>query len=192
MSTNTQLQKIRQPRIRRLRHRNRLIASSTRLQGRHASLDNYLIREAARAIAAPLRLIGETIAAGGNGYSVGDRFIITGGTFSIPAVGIVSEVSAGVVTGGRIIDGGEYTLVTPPASATTVIKAKNGTTPGTGLTVTESLTSAVAGVTEAEILDAIRNDSNVAGTVPTFVGADTFRDRRNSSVKYEAAGVPIS
>jgi hypothetical protein len=49
MSTNTQLQKIAPPKIRRLRHRRRLVAGSPRVHGRHPALDNFLIREAARA-----------------------------------------------------------------------------------------------------------------------------------------------
>ncbi len=49
MSTNTQLQKITPARVRRIRHRTRLIAASARLQGRQPALDNFLIREAARA-----------------------------------------------------------------------------------------------------------------------------------------------
>ncbi len=49
MSTNTQLQKIAPPKIRRNRHRRRLVAGSPRVQGRHPGLDNWLIREAARA-----------------------------------------------------------------------------------------------------------------------------------------------
>lgn len=49
MSTNTQLQKSAPSRIRRIRHRRRLVAGSSRVQGRHPALDNFLIREAARA-----------------------------------------------------------------------------------------------------------------------------------------------
>lgn len=49
MSTNTQLQKIAPPKIRRLRHRRRLVAGSPRVQGRHPALDNFLTREATRA-----------------------------------------------------------------------------------------------------------------------------------------------
>ncbi len=48
MSTNTQAQKIAPPKIRRLRHRRRLVAGSPRVQGRHPALDNFLTREAAR------------------------------------------------------------------------------------------------------------------------------------------------
>ena len=49
MSTNTQLQRTTPSRIRRIRHRTRLIAGSSRVEGRHPALDNFLIREAARA-----------------------------------------------------------------------------------------------------------------------------------------------
>ncbi len=49
MSTNTQLQRTTPSRIRRIRHRLRLVAGSSRVQGRHPGLDNFLIREAARA-----------------------------------------------------------------------------------------------------------------------------------------------
>jgi len=189
MSSNTQLQKISQPRIRRLRHRNRLVAASARLQARQPALDNYLIREAARANASPLRVLDTlAIIAGGTGYAVGDRFAIVGGTSSLQATGMVSVVAAGVVTGVKIIEPGQYTVNPGVAAATTVISGAGDA----GLTVTTALSSVVVGVTEAEILDAIENDSNVAGTVPTFVGADTFRNRRNSSDKYVAAGVPIS
>ena len=49
MSTNTQLQRTTPSRIRRLRHRLRLVAGSPRVLGRHPALDNFLIRETARA-----------------------------------------------------------------------------------------------------------------------------------------------
>lgn len=188
MSVNTQSQKVAPPRIRRLRHRNRLVAGSVRVEGRHPALDNFLIREAARANAAPLRILDTlVIAAGGTGYAVGDRFTIDGGTGTITAIGMVSAVAAGVVTAAKVLDSGEYTVNPGAGAATTALSGAGDD----ALTVDTTLSGAVAGVVEAEVLAAIRNDINVAGTVPIFVDADTFRDPRNSSDKYEAAGVPI-
>ena len=192
MSQNLQVQKTVNPHATRIRHRRRLLTTDGRFRSRHAGLDNFLTREATRANATPLRLVLDSVAAGGTGYAVGDKFNITGGTFTIPAIGMVTAVSAGVVTAAKIIDGGQYTVVTPPASATTVIQAKNGTTPGTGLTVTDSLTAAVAGVTNAELLAGLRAVENVAGTVPITTRARHFRDPRNSSVDYLDNGVPIA
>ncbi len=48
MSTNAQAQKITPPKIRRLRHRRRLVAGSPRVEGRHPALDNFLTREVTR------------------------------------------------------------------------------------------------------------------------------------------------
>jgi hypothetical protein len=156
-------------------------------------MDNFLTREATRANATPLRLIGEAIAAGGSGYFVGDQFSITGGTFSVPAVGMVSAVAAGVVTNAKLIERGVYTVVTPPASPTTVIRQKNGApTPGTGLTINDGITVAVAGVTAAELLAGIRSRENFAGTVVTLKAARVYRARENSSDTYLDAGVPIA
>ena len=122
------------------------------------------------------------------GFCKSDRFTIDGGTGTITAIGMVTAETAGVVDAAKVIDSGEYTVNPGAAAATTALSGGGDD----ALTVDTTLSSAVVGVTEAEILDAIRNDTNVAGNVPTFVGADTFRNRRNSSDKYEAAGVPIS
>lgn len=192
MSQNLQIQKTVNPHASRIRHRRRLLTTDGRFRSRHAGLDNFLTREATRANATPLRLVLDSVAAGGSGYAVGDKFSITGGSFTIPAVGMVTAVSAGVVTAAKIIDGGQYTVVTPPASATTVIQAKNGTTPGTGLTVTDSLTGAVAGVTAAELLAGLRALEDIGGTVPITTRARHFRDPRQSSVTYTDNGVPIA
>ncbi len=192
MSQNLQVQKTVNIHATRIRNRRRLLTADPRFRSRHAGLDNFLTREATRANATPLRLVLDSVAAGGTGYAVGDQFSITGGTFTIPAIGMVTAVSAGVVTGAKIIDGGQYTVVTPPASATTVIRAKNGTTPGTGLTVTDSLTAAVAGVTAAELLAGLRARLDVGGTVPITTRARHYRDPRNSSVDYTDNGVPIA
>lgn len=192
MSTNTQLQRTTPSRIRRIRHRTRLVAGSPRVQGRHPALDNFLIREAARANAAPLRLTQAlAIGAGGATYAVGDQFLIVGGTFSIQGVGVVEAVAAGVVTAARVIDPGEYT-VTPGAGAATSGAGDDA------LTVDTTLTSAVATVTEAELLAAIQGvgfgtlNRNIGDTFDIEVAADNFRSARNSSQTYAAAGVPIA
>ena len=193
MSQNLQLQKTVNPHARRIRHRRRLLTTDPRFRSRHPGLDNFLTREATRANASPQRLIGEAIAAGGSGYFVGDQFSITGGTFTVPAVGMVSEVAAGVVTNAKLVERGTYTVVTPPASPTTVIRQKNGApTPGTGLTINDSITVTVAGVTAEELLAGIRSRTNLAGTVETLKGARLYRARENSSDTYQDAGVPIS
>ncbi|MCK5495271.1 MAG: hypothetical protein KAI80_02575 [Hyphomicrobiaceae bacterium] len=192
MSQNLQIQKTINPHATRVRHRRRLLTTGARFRSRHPGLDNFLTREATRANATPLRLVLDSVVAGGTGYAVGDQFSIAGGTSTIPAVGMVTAVSAGVVTAAKIIDGGQYTVVTPPASATTVIRAKNGTTPGTGLTVTDSLTAAVAGVTAAELLAGLRAREDIGGTVPITTRARHYRARRQSSVTYTDNGVPIA
>ncbi len=192
MSQNLQLQKTVNPHARRIRHRRRLLTTEPRFRSRHAGFDNFLTREATRANAAPQRLIGEAIAAGGSGYFVGDQFSITGGTFTVPAVGMVSEVAAGVVTNAKLVERGVYTVVTPPASPTTVIRQKNGApTPGTGLTINDSITVAVVGVTAAELMAALRSRLNLAGTIETRKAARDYRNRENSSDTYADAGVPI-
>ncbi len=192
MSQNLQLQKTVNTHAKRIRNRRQLFTNDVRFRSRHPGLDNFLTREATRANATPLRLVLDAIAAGGSGYSVGDQFSITGGTFSIAAVGMVTAVSAGVVTAAKIIDGGQYTVVTPPASPTTVIRAKNGSgAAGTGLTVNDSLTAVVVGVTAAELLAGLRAREDVTGTVPIITRARHFRDPRNSSVDYTNNGVPI-
>ncbi|MCK5318171.1 MAG: hypothetical protein KAJ55_09660 [Anaerolineales bacterium] len=193
MSQNLQLQKTVNIHARRIRHRRRLVTTDGRFRSRHAGFDNFLTREATRANASPLRLVGEAIAAGGSGYFVGDQFDITGGTFTVPAVGMVSAVAAGVVTGAKLIERGVYTVVTPPASPTTVIRQKNGApTPGTGLTINDGITVAVVGVTAAELLAGLRSRFNLAGTVETRKAARDYRAAENSSDTYQDAGVPIA
>jgi hypothetical protein len=194
MSQNLQLQKTVNIHARRIRHRRRLLTTDPRFRSRQPALDNFLTREATRANASPLRLIGEAIAAAGSGYVVGDQFDITGGTFTVPAVGMVSAVGgSGDVTGAKLIERGVYTVVTPPASATSVIRRKNGApAAGTGLTINDSITVAVSGVTAAELLAGLRSRTNLAGTIPTRKAARVYRFRENSSDTYQDAGVPIS
>jgi hypothetical protein len=194
MSQNLQLQKTVNIHARRIRHRRRLLTTDPRFRSRHAGMDNFLTREATRANASPLRLVGEAIAAAGTGYFVNDQFSITGGSFTVPAVGMVSEVGgSGDVTGAKLVERGTYTVVTPPASPTTVIRQKNGApTPGTGLTINDGITVAVAGVTAEELLAGLRSRLNLAGTIPTRKAARDYRNRENSSDTYEDAGVPIS
>jgi len=193
MSQNLQLQKTVNIHARRIRHRRRLVTTDPSFRSRHAGFDNFLTREATRANASPLRLVGEAIAAGGSGYFVNDQFSITGGTFSVPAVGMVSEVAAGVVTNAKLVERGVYTVVTPPASPTTVIRQKNGApTPGTGLTINDGITVSVSGVTNVELLAALRSRLNLAGDVPTRKAARDYRNDENSSDTYADAGVPIS
>lgn len=194
MTTNSQLQKISQPKIRRIRYRNRLVAASFRLQGRQPALDNFLIREAARAIAAPLRILDTlAIIAAGTGYTVGDRFAIVGGTSSIQATGMVTAVAAGLVTGVKIIEPGEYTVNPGVAAATTVLSGSGDA----ALTVTTALSVAVVGVTEAELLAAIEGvgtsslNRNIGNTFDIQVDGNYLRNRRHNSQTYLDAGVPI-
>ena len=198
MSTNSQLQKIAPPKIRRLRHRRRLVAGSSRVQGRHPGLDNFLIREAARAIASPLRVAQSlAVVAGGTGYSVGDIFSITGGTVTVQAFGIVDAVAAGVVTAAHVIEPGVYTVNPGVGAATVHVRIKNGATPaGDDLTVTTTLTGAVAGVTEAELLAAIEGvgtsdkNRNTGDTFDIQVSGQYLRLPYSSEL-YDDAGVPI-
>ncbi len=198
MSTNTQAQKVAPPKIRRLRHRRRLVAGASIVQGRHPALDNFLIREAARAIASPLRVAQSlAVIAGGTGYSVGDVFSITAGTFTAQAFGIVDAVAAGVVTAAHVIEPGVYTVNPGAASATVHVRIKNGATPaGNDLTVTTTLTAAVVGVTEAELLTQIAGvgtsdkNRNIGNTFDIQVSAGYLRGV-NYSELYLDAGVPI-
>lgn len=190
MSTNTQAQKVAPPKIRRLRHRRRLIAGSSIVQGRHPGLDNFLIREAARAIASPLRLAQAlAVVAGGTTYALGDQFNILGGTGS-GGTGIVTAVAAGVVTAARVLDPGVYT-VNPGVGAATSGAGDDA------LTVTTTLTAAVAGVTEAELLTQIAGVGtsdkarNTGNTFDIQVSAQYLRIPANSSELYDNAGVPI-
>jgi hypothetical protein len=194
MSQNLQLQKTVNPHARRIRHRRRLLTTDPRFRSRHPGFDNFLTREATRANVTPLRLIGETIQAAGSGYFVGDQFSIAGGTFTRAAIGMVSAVGgSGDVTGAKLVDRGIYTVVTPPASATTVIRQKNGApTPGTGLTITDSLTGAVSGVTAVELLAALRSRLNLAATIPTLKASRNYRSSQNSEDTYQDIGVPTS
>ena len=193
MAQNRQLQKTVNTHAKRIRNRRRLVVADPRFAGRHPGLANFLTREATRAVATPLRLaIALAIGAGGTGYSVGDQFTITGGTSTVPAVGMVTAVAAGVVTAAKIIDPGNYTVVPPALSATVHVRIKNGATPaGNDLTVTSSLTAAVVGVTDQELLTGIRSQLDVGGTVQIVTKARHFRDPRQTSVDYTDNGVPI-
>lgn len=193
MTTNSQLQKTAQPHIRRIRHRRRLVAASRNMQGRHPALDNFLIREAARAITTPLWILDPpAIEAGGSGYAVGDTFSISSGTFSIQATGRVLTEAGGVVTGIELIDLGAYTVNPGIGVATAAI-----TGVGTGLTVTTVLSAGVVGVTEAELLAAIEGvgtstlNRNIASTFNIQVAAARFRRARLQHQTYLDAGVPI-
>lgn len=98
MSTNTQLQKIAPPKIRRLRHRRRLVAGSPRVQGRHPALDNFLAREIIRANAI-VGVAGVTeaeILAAIEGVGTTDKNRNIGDTFSI-------QVSAQYVRGATLV-----------------------------------------------------------------------------------------
>ena len=194
MSQNLQLQKTVNIHARRIRHRRRLVVVDGRFPSRHPGLDNFLTREATRAIATPLRLAQAlAIDAGGTGYSVGDIFSITGGTQSDQGFGIVDAVSAGVVTAAHVLDAGTYTVNPGLAAATVHVRIKNGATPAdNALAVDTTLTVAVAGVTGQELLDGIRAVEDVGGTIPIITKARHFRDRRQTSVDYEDNGVPIS
>ena len=192
MSQNLQLQKGTNPKLTHIRHRRRLLTTNARLASRHPAYTNFLTREATRANATPLRLASLAVAVGGTGYSIGDKFSVTGGTGTVTAIGMVSAVSAGVVTGVIVFDAGQYTVAPGLASATTIVQAKNGTTPGTGLTVdANALTGAVAGVTDAELLAGLRGVTDLAGTVPTITRARHFRNDRNTDDTYTENGVPV-
>ncbi len=193
MSQNLQVQKTVNTHAKRIRNRRRLLTNDVRFRSRHPGLDNFLTREAIRANATPLRLANAiTIGAGGTGYLVGDKFSITGGTGS-GGEGIVTAVAAGVVTAAKIINGGSYTVVPPALSATVHIRIKNGATPaGNDLTVTTSLTAAVAGVTAAELLAGLRAREDIGGTVPIITRARHYRDPLQTSVDYTDNGVPIA
>ncbi len=89
MSTNTQAQKIAPPKIRRIRHRRRLVAGSPRVQGRHPALDNFLTREAARynADAGVTGVTEAEILAAVEGVGTSTLNRNTGDTFSIQVDG---------------------------------------------------------------------------------------------------------
>lgn len=100
MSTNTQAQKIAPPKIRRLRHRRRLVAGSPRVQGRHPALDNFLTREAIR-YNADVGVTGVTeveILAAVSGVGTSDKNRNTGNTFDI-------QVSAGYLRAASVFPG---------------------------------------------------------------------------------------
>lgn len=89
MSTNSQLQKIAPPKIRRLRHRRRLVAGSSRVQGRHPALDNFLTREAARfnTFGGVVGVTEAEILAAVNGVGTSDKNRDIGDTFDIQVDG---------------------------------------------------------------------------------------------------------
>jgi hypothetical protein len=191
MSQNLQLQKITPPKIRRIRHRRRLVVANGRFPSRQPALSNFLTREAARAIASPLRLNQAlAIAAGGTTYGVGDEFLIVGGTFTEQGRGRVTAVAAGVVTAAYVFDPGVYT-VTPGAGAATSGAGDDA------LTVDTTLTTVVVGVTDQEILDALQGvgtgtlNRNIADTFDIEVSGQYLRSPYNSSELYVNAGIPV-
>ena len=194
MSQNLQLQKGTNPQLTHIRHRRRLLTTNPRLASRHPAYTNFLNREATRANVTPLRLASLVIAVGGTGYSVGDKFNVDigAGTGTVTAIGLVTSVAAGVVDGVAVLDPGEYTIAPGLAVATTAKEAKNGTTPGIGLTVdADVLTGPVAGVTDAELLAGLKGETDVTQAVPTITRARHFRDRRNTDDTYTDNGVPV-
>lgn len=191
MSQNLQLQKITPPKIRRIRHRRRLAVANGRFPSRQPALSNFLTREAARAVASPLRLAQAlAIGAGGTTYALGDEFLIVGGTFTTQGRGRVTAVAAGVVTAAVVSEPGEYT-VNPGAGAATSGAGDDN------LTVDTTLTTAVVGVTDQEILDAIQGvgtgtlNRDIGDSFDIQVDADYFRSPSNSSELYTNAGVPV-
>lgn len=191
MAQNRQLQKDVDPHAVRIRHRRRLFTTNPRFAARHPGLANFLTREATRANATPLRIATLAVNVGGTGYAVGDKFLVVGGTFSDQASGIVTEVAAGVVTAIAVLDAGTYTINPGVAAVTADFQAKNGTTPGTGLTIDTTLSGVVAGVTDAELLAGLRAQLDVGGTVPTITRARHFRNRRQTDATYTQNGVPV-
>lgn len=192
MAQNRQLQKVAPPKLTRVRHRRRLFTTNARFAGRHSALNNFLTREVTRANATPLRIATLAVNAGGTGYAVGDKFLIAGGTFSDQATGIVTSETGGVVDGVAILDAGTYTVNPGAGAATSSFQAKNGSTPGTGLTVDTTLSGAVAGVTTAEILAGLRGQLDVGGTVETITRARVIRDRRQTDDLYQSQGIPTA
>ena len=107
---------------------------------------------------------------------------------------MVTAISGGNVTGVKIIDPGQYTVNPGAAAATTVLSGA-----GDGaLTVTTTLSVAVTGVTEAELLAAIEGigtsslHRNIGDSFDIQVDANYFRNPRHSSQTYLDSGVPIS
>lgn len=188
MAQNRQLQKTVNAHAVRIRHRRRLLVSDPRFPGRHPGLANFLTREATRANATPLRIEDNlAVVAGGTGYAVGDEFAIVGGTSTIQATGMVTAEAAGVVTGVKIIEPGQYTVNPGVGAATTVISGAGDA----ALTVTTTLSSAVVGVTDAELLAGIRAQEDVGGTVPIITRARHFRNARQTDKTYTDNGVPV-
>ena len=188
MSQNLQLQKTVNIHATRIRHRRRLLTTDGRFRSRHPGLANFLTREAARANATPQRITDPpAVAAGGTGWSVGDQFLINGGTFTVQAIGQVAAEAAGVVTAVSIVQAGRYTANPGVGATTTAILPATGI----GLTVTTALTGAVVGVTDQELLTGLRGQLNIAGTVPIITRARHFRNPLQTDQTYLDNGVPI-
>lgn len=192
MTANAQLQKLTNPQLTRIRHRRRLNTTNPRFASRHPAYANFLDREVTRANATPLRLATLAVNAGGTGYSVGDKFLIVGGTFTVQGVGMVTAETAGVVSAVAVFDAGTYTVNPGAGATTTATKVKNGTIAGTGLTVDTTLSGAVTGVTDAELLAGLRAQEDVGGTIPTITRARHFRNPRQTDDTYTQNGVPVA
>lgn len=193
MSQNIQQQKVISPQLTRIRHRTRFDTTNPRFASRQPGMANFLVNEATRANLTPLRLASLVIAVGGTGYTVGDKFTVIGGTGTITAIGMVTAAADGVVTAISFLDSGEYTVAPGLAAATAAFHTKNGATAGTGLTVdADVLTGAVAGVTDAELLDGLKGDLNVAADQPIITRARHYRDERNTDQTYLDNGVPVA
>ena len=189
MSQNLQLQKTVNIHATRIRHRRHLVVADGRFSSRHPGLANFLTREAARANATPQRIVDPpAVVAGGTSWSVGDQFLILGGTFTVQAIGQVVTESAGVVLTVSIIQAGRYTANPGVGALTTAILPAVGIS----LTVTTALTGAVVGVTDQELLTGLRGQLNVAGTQKIITRARHFRDPLQTDQTYLDNGVPIA
>jgi hypothetical protein len=76
------------------------------------------------------------IAAGGTGYAVGDKIVLTGGTFSTAVTIVVNTVSGGVITSASIVNPGAYTVVpsNPVAQGSTTLYGSSTAGAGSGAT----------------------------------------------------------
>ena len=89
MSQNRQLQKIAPPKIRRLRHRRRLVVADPKFAARHPALSNFLSREATRynADAGVSGVTSQEILTAVRGVGTSDKNRNTGDTFDIQVDG---------------------------------------------------------------------------------------------------------
>lgn len=73
----------------------------------------------------PFRVLLLAVNVGGSGYTLGDTFLVSGGTFSVQCLGKVAAESGGVVTAVSVLIPGAYT-VSPGVGAATVAQTGGG------------------------------------------------------------------